>query len=198
MQLAAFLVDWKNCGGSSFIELTTGINIAFVAWDKFQTRLQFFEKKGKDVVNTAVANLKDGNHKSGGSNFLLKVLNGAAKFISAIWFAAWGLGWVAVIAGIAMLYFNWSCWHDWLLFGPMIAYLLICLAFYLVFLVFCKCFCGVLNLTTEHTEAAVHDISATAAQNAEDQPAEKASSPAPKPRPKSGPKPPPKGRGRSR
>jgi len=167
MHLGAFLIDWEKCGGSSFIELSTGVNLAFIAWDQFQRRLQYFEVQGRNLTAQAMTWLLEETHEEHVKAFFKKIQKPLESSFRVTWHFCYILGWLAVISGFVMLFFNWSCSYDWLILSPIALYLSICILFYFGFWLVCKITCKFANVvfgswTAKVEKAAISKIKAAA------------------------------------
>ncbi len=115
-------VDWSKVGGESFVQLWTGLNLAFVAWDKYKEALNLPRNKCEDIINAATCNVLDSGTKTRIGDHFVKW----SKFIIFVlrWF--WRLSWVsaiiAALCGVYVLYVNHCGPWDWILILPTAVY----------------------------------------------------------------------------
>lgn len=153
MLAAAFVIDWQKTGGSSFIELVSGVNLAFIAWDRFQERLKFVDRDCRNLVAQACASIIDDEHRANSETHFTKMLVSVDGVYKTLWHGCFAFGVLAVIAGFAMLFFNWNCRHDYLLLLPLAVYLSISTLVWLYFRRKCRVHCAAIAIANGAPEA---------------------------------------------
>jgi hypothetical protein len=143
---AVFEIDWTTVGGSSFIELASGVNLAFIAWDTFQQRLKFVDRDCRAMVNQACADIIDEQHRKNSEEHFARMLNYVDASFKGLWWTCYFFGVLTVLLGFAMLYFNWNCRHDYLLLLPILVYLFVSLLIWSFFRWRCKSHCKALSI----------------------------------------------------
>jgi hypothetical protein len=116
-------IDWGQAGGESFVQLWTGLNLAFVAWKNYREELSWPLIKCEQIIAASTLNILDKPEPQ------VRVVVFFAKFsripLAVLpWFAticraAAGL---AFLIGIFVLYAHWCAAWDWMLMLPTLAY----------------------------------------------------------------------------
>jgi hypothetical protein len=165
MHLAVFAIDWAKAGGSSFIELCTGVNLAFVAWDKFQERVQFFAVQGQSLISQSTTTLLEDGHRENVTCFFVKIKDRVDSWVKWAWYVTYTASWLSILAGFGMLYCNWSCKWDWMLISPMIIYAVVCGAFWFIFWIVCRFICRIVNIAVGGREDAMEKVKRAARES---------------------------------
>jgi hypothetical protein len=113
----------RECGGSSFVELCTGLNLALVSVREFRHRLRFVEDWFKSFSDSMTLNIVDQTQKARASKWYDKITEGWKKVNSVIWYFSFTTGIVMLLTGAWMLYCNSYCYQSWFLLTPWLFYL---------------------------------------------------------------------------
>lgn len=126
-------INWSRAGGAAFVQLTTGINLASLAWDNFRNKLQMPQKRCEEIIDASRCNIIDTAVKNNlEPRFIF--LTSCAIFVHRIvlLLTYCGAG-IACFAGWYMLYSDRYCMHDWWLATPNIFYLVIVFILFILF-----------------------------------------------------------------
>ena len=113
-----------HLGGDSFVQLWTGLNLAFFAWDKYQGLLGFPRHKCEQIVDAITANVLD---QPGQRIRIVEILAKSSKYPIKVLHlicqvCRYSAG-VAFLIGVWSLYVgNCDSW-DWVLMLPTLFYL---------------------------------------------------------------------------
>jgi hypothetical protein len=116
-------IDWPNAGGESFIQLWTGLNLAFVAWDKYQEVLDWPRIKCERMIETATCNILE-THRIPLANFFLRWSKVPALILKCFWCVCGASAGAAFLTGVYMLYANQTGAWDWIMILPTAAYVI--------------------------------------------------------------------------
>lgn len=111
---------WTTAGGSSFVELVTGINIALCGWAHFQDSVRTWEKKIAAMVDLAFATGLDADSPQ--AEAVKMSCKALLQFNETMWRWIKRLAFTCAAAGLAMLYFNRFCLWDFLLLLPLLVH----------------------------------------------------------------------------
>jgi hypothetical protein len=159
------LADSSVFGGDSFVQLWTGLNLAFVAWDRYQDALSWPRDKCEQIIESTTCNILDKEQKGIVAVFVrwsktpIKILRYAC-FICR-WSAALGFG-----IGVYLLYAHKLGAWDGLLILPTVLYFglsSICLGIFWVITA------SVGRLVPSITQQIATEIKETGASTQEDQ-----------------------------
>lgn len=115
-------VDWSKTGGESFVQLWTGLNLAFVAWDKYKEALNLPRKKCEEIINAATCNILDRETKTRIGNHFVRWSKYIVFLLRWFWRLSWGSAIVAFGCGVYVLYVNHCGPWDWILILPTLVY----------------------------------------------------------------------------
>jgi hypothetical protein len=131
------MIDWLNelpvadFGGASFVEFTTGLNIATTSWPALQDKLRTLERQCKKIAADAFLEKEDGEYRAHNEvrTWFAKrveswVIQPLERLNNAAWKFFYRLSILMVFVGIGMLYLNTYCPGDILLALPSIGFLL--------------------------------------------------------------------------
>ena len=113
-----------HLGGDSFVQLWTGLNLAFFAWDKYQGLLGFPRDKCEQIIDAITANVLDQpGQRVRIVEFLAKSSKFPIKVLHLICQVCRYFAGVAFLIGVWSLYIgNCDSW-DWVLMLPTLFYL---------------------------------------------------------------------------
>lgn len=115
-------IDWTKAGGESFVQLWTGLNLAFVAWDKYQDALDWPRRKCDQIIEKTSCNVLDLPSRMKIVDLFLKWSKGPVIAHRWAWRICWTVALVAGLVGFYMLYVGRTGAWAVLLALPTVAY----------------------------------------------------------------------------
>jgi hypothetical protein len=108
---------WSQAGGSSFVEIVTGINIALCGWEHFQNSIRAWGRQVDMLVGKAIEDESDAVKESTKAD-----ISSLLAYNKSLWVWVKRAAFVSAVAGMVMLYLNRFCGWDFLLLLPLVCY----------------------------------------------------------------------------
>jgi hypothetical protein len=120
-----FVRNWGVLGGSHFIAVATGINLAFLGWQAFRDRVRSAERRLEEKINSVAASASDVPDASHYRQLIDKLLLPVLAIRLWAWAFLYLLALIAAAVGIAMLYCHTKSPYDMFLLLPTVVQLLV-------------------------------------------------------------------------
>ena len=118
-------VDWPNAGGDSFVQLWTGLNLAFLAWDKYQGVLGAPLLRSEQIIEATANNLLDYGRYPRIVKFFAVSLQVPRFVLKCFHYVCRVLAGACFLFGVFLLYAHRCASWDWVLILPTIAYVVV-------------------------------------------------------------------------